>query len=161
MYQEAERTIFSPNHTAKSLNEITSAYGDQACYVYLLLGDVYRYQQRFSDAAKCYKECLSVNPLMWTAYESLCKIGEFVDVDEAFSVSGHLGLITPTFTVVRQSVTATKSPLGTNMKSEREKLASRENVNPNDPLNDPVALNTVHNADEDADTDKHTVSINN
>nr|VZI34871.1 unnamed protein product [Spirometra erinaceieuropaei] len=160
MLQEAERTIFSPNNSVKSLNEIPSAYGDQACYVYLLLGDIYRYQQRFPDAARCYKECLNVNPLMWTAYESLCKIGEFVDVDEYFKVSGNLGLTTPTFTVVRQSVTTAKSPLSTNLKTEREKLVSRENVNPNSPLNDPAALNTVHNTDEEAESEKHATSIN-
>uniref|UniRef100_A0A5K3FM72 Cell division cycle protein 27 homolog n=1 Tax=Mesocestoides corti TaxID=53468 RepID=A0A5K3FM72_MESCO len=154
MLNEAESSLFGSKRTSQCLNDIMSDFGDQACYAFLLLGDIYKLQQKYSESVMCYKECLKLNPFMWTAYENLCSIGEFVDPELVFKLTPSLGLITPTFTVIGQTVSAQKSPLNVNMKAERDRLGSRENVNPNSPVND------ASNVMREPDVDRLTASAN-
>ncbi|KAH9286063.1 Cell division cycle protein 27 -like protein [Echinococcus granulosus] len=134
MLTEAENSLLESECSSKSLIDTLLDFGEQACYAFLLLGDVYKLQSNFQKAQMCYKECLKLNPFMWTAFENLCSISEFIDPDEVFKVNPSLGLFTPTFTVVGQALSTTKSPVNVNIKAERDKLGSRENVNPNGPV---------------------------
>ncbi|EXB59785.1 Cell division cycle protein 27-B-like protein [Morus notabilis] len=51
-----------------------------------LLGLIYRYTDRRKSAAHHFKEALSIDPLMWAAYEELCLLGA---ADEASTVFGE------------------------------------------------------------------------
>ncbi|KAL5111697.1 hypothetical protein TcWFU_003097 [Taenia crassiceps] len=153
MLDEAENSLLESECSSKSLIDTLLDFGEQACYAFLLLGDVYKLQSNFQKAQMCYKECLKLNPFMWTAFENLCSISEFVDPEEVFKVNSSLGLFTPTFTVVGQTLSATKSPMNVNIKAERDKLGSRENVNPNSPVKE------VSDLPLDSDAEKLTVPL--
>ncbi len=152
MLNEAEDAIIGNRRPLKCITEIIPDFGDQACYALSLLGDVYKLQQNFADAVTCYKACLKLNPIMWTPYESLCCLGDFVEPDNIFKLNQSIGLITPTFTIVGQAVGPVKSPVNVNVKAERDRLGSRENVNPNSPTNDAIS------GAPDADTEKLTAN---
>ncbi|VUZ55872.1 unnamed protein product [Hymenolepis diminuta] len=150
MLNDAEDSLLGPD-CSKPLSEALLVYGEQACYAFLLLGDVYRYKNDYKKAQLCYKECLKMNPMMWSAFHNLCSISEFVDPDEVFKLSPSHGILTPTFTVVGESVSSAKSTVNIGVKTAMDKFGSRENVNPNSPIkevsdlkseNDPENLNT-------------------
>lgn len=144
MLNEAENTLLGQKRPLKYINDIASDFADQACYALLLLGDIYRLQQKYGNAAFCYRGCLQLNPVMWSAYEHLCSIGEFIDPDEAFKLNANIGLLTPTLSVVGQSFLPVKSPVNAHVKAERDRLGSRENVNPNSPPKEaPIAVSDV------------------
>ncbi|KAM7533380.1 hypothetical protein Aperf_G00000126327 [Anoplocephala perfoliata] len=134
MLNEAENSLLGPDCTSKQFSEALQVFGEQACYAFLLLGDVYKLQNDYQKAQLCYKECLKLNPMMWTPFQNLCSISEFVDPEDVFKMSPSHGILTPTFTVVGQSVTSAKSSINVSVKAERDKLGSRENLNPNSPV---------------------------
>lgn len=45
------------------------------CAYFLLLGFGFRYTDRRKSAIHHFKQALSLDPLMWTAYEELCVLG--------------------------------------------------------------------------------------
>nr|CDS26935.1 cell division cycle protein 27 [Hymenolepis microstoma]CDS35120.1 cell division cycle protein 27 [Hymenolepis microstoma] len=135
MLNDAENSLLGPD-CSKPLSEALLVYGEQACYAFLLLGNVHRYKNDFKKAQLCYKECLKLNPMMWSAFHNLCSISEFVDPDEVFKLSPSHGILTPTFTVVGESVASAKSAVNIGVKTALDKLGSRENVNPNSPVNE-------------------------
>ncbi|VDM34931.1 unnamed protein product [Hydatigera taeniaeformis] len=153
MLSEAENSLLESDCSSKSLIDTLLDFGEQACYAFLLLGDVYKLQSNFPKAQMCYKECLKLNPFMWTAFENLCSISEFVDPEEVFKMNPSLGLFTPTFTVFGQAPSTTKSPVNVNIKAERDKLGSRENVNPNSPVKE------VSELPLDSDAEKITAPL--
>lgn len=55
-----------------------------------LLGLIYRYTDRKKNAIHHFKQALLMDPLLWAAYEELCKLGS---ADEAASVFGEVAAI--------------------------------------------------------------------
>ncbi|KAA0183970.1 Anaphase-promoting complex subunit 3, partial [Fasciolopsis buskii] len=135
---EAEEALLGPSLTQKSLEEFSFAFEDQAPYAVLLLGDINRRQGRMNEAARCYKKCLELNPLMWSAFKNLSAIGEFPNPCSVFQVPEGSYLPTPTYKVLYQTV----EPLGNSdnynalfkqthgTEDKLETICSRENVNP-------------------------------
>lgn len=82
--KEAETSIVGSIFKPKTLEEISMEFGDQASFVLLLLGDIYRRTDRSKKAIECYRRVLHLNPLMWTAYELLCNMGVELDVKSVF-----------------------------------------------------------------------------
>ncbi|XP_024020675.1 cell division cycle protein 27 homolog B [Morus notabilis] len=75
---EAEAALSPPNEpSAEVPNGAAGHY---------LLGLIYRYTDRRKSAAHHFKEALSIDPLMWAAYEELCLLGA---ADEASTVFGE------------------------------------------------------------------------
>lgn len=75
---EAEAALSPPNEpSAEVPNGAAGHY---------LLGLVYRYTDRRKSAVHHFKEALSIDPLMWAAYEELCLLGA---ADEASIVFGE------------------------------------------------------------------------
>ncbi|CAH8525622.1 unnamed protein product [Schistosoma margrebowiei] len=116
---EAEDAILFSGLSSSSLDEITSTYEEQSCYVLLLLGDICKHQGRLSDAIIYYKKCLEMNPLMWSAFKNLCNIGEYVEPSSVFQNPNGLKLTTPVYAVMLDD-----------LHSNPYESASRENVNP-------------------------------
>lgn len=56
---------------------------------YLLAQVCERNGSRINEARSHYAKALSLNPLLWTAYEKLCKFGCFQDPKESFQVDDH------------------------------------------------------------------------
>ncbi|KAL8228762.1 hypothetical protein R6Q57_013662 [Mikania cordata] len=52
-----------------------------------LLGLIYRYTDRLKNAAHHFNQALSIDPLLWTAYEELCKLGAAGEATEVFGES--------------------------------------------------------------------------
>ncbi|MEE6525316.1 hypothetical protein FKM82_025227 [Ascaphus truei] len=59
----------------KSHEEIVTEYGDSACFTLSLLGHVYCKTDRLPKGSECYQKSLSLNPFLWSPFESLCEIG--------------------------------------------------------------------------------------
>ncbi|XP_062178564.1 cell division cycle protein 27 homolog B-like isoform X2 [Phragmites australis] len=59
---------------------------------YYLLGVIYRCTGRMSAAAEQFTQALTLDPLLWAAYEELCMIGVAEDADESFSEATALRL---------------------------------------------------------------------
>nr|CAB3468448.1 unnamed protein product [Digitaria exilis] len=57
-----------------------------------LLGVIYRCTGRMSAAAEQFTQALTVDPLLWAAYEELCILGVAEDADECFSEATALRL---------------------------------------------------------------------
>ncbi|VDP26388.1 unnamed protein product [Echinostoma caproni] len=138
---EAEEALLGPSLTQKSLDEFSSFYDEQAAYAILLLGDINRRQGRMSEAGKCYKKCLELNPLMWSAFKNLCAIGEYANPSTVFQIPEGSCLPTPTYKVLSQALesvgnTELYHSLIQQAQENKEKLetiCSRENVNPDKP----------------------------
>ncbi|CAL8091447.1 unnamed protein product [Calicophoron daubneyi] len=138
LYPEAEEALSGCLLSSKSLDELVETYGEQAAYVLLLLGDIRRCQGRLGDASKCYNKCLDLNPLMWTAFKTLCNMGEYPNTSTVFQVRDGLCLPTPTYRVIHQAFAPNADNMSCQMMlnkskgiaSEFEVMTSRENVNP-------------------------------
>ncbi|KAL3832275.1 hypothetical protein ACJMK2_023933 [Sinanodonta woodiana] len=86
-YSEVESVLAGNILTkTKSFDEIESEYGSLASHVFSLLGAMYSKTERPQRAAECHRKCLKLNPLLWTAYEKLCQLGEKVDPAIIFRV---------------------------------------------------------------------------
>ncbi|TPP58887.1 Cell division cycle protein 27 [Fasciola gigantica] len=148
---EAEESLLGPSLTQKSLEDFSSAYEDQAPYAVLLLGDINRRQSRMSEAAKCYKKCLELNPLMWSAFKNLCAIGEFPNPSSVFQIPEGSCLPTPTYKVLYQTLEPVVISDAYNTllrqtqesKDKLETICSRENVNPDKPPNEVAHFGAV------------------
>ncbi|XP_062894894.1 cell division cycle protein 27 homolog [Mobula hypostoma] len=68
----------------KRHDDITTEFGDSACFSLSLLGHIYCKTDRMAKGADCYQKSLSLNPFLWTPFESLCEIGEKPDPDKIF-----------------------------------------------------------------------------
>lgn len=71
---------------SKSFDELEQEFGSMACHVFSLLGAMYSKTERTQKALDCYRKCLKLNPLLWSAYEKLCQLGEKVDPSQVFQV---------------------------------------------------------------------------
>ncbi|KAK9099059.1 hypothetical protein Syun_026104 [Stephania yunnanensis] len=70
-------------------NEASSEVPNGAAGHYLL-GLIYRYTDRRKSAVDHFKQALSIDPLLWTAYEELCILGA---ADEANTVYGDVAAL--------------------------------------------------------------------
>ncbi|XP_059990209.1 cell division cycle protein 27 homolog isoform X4 [Lagenorhynchus albirostris] len=59
----------------KSHDDIVTEFGDSACFTLSLLGHVYCKTDRLAKGSECYQKSLSLNPFLWSPFESLCEIG--------------------------------------------------------------------------------------
>ncbi|XP_075440649.1 cell division cycle protein 27 homolog isoform X2 [Ascaphus truei] len=71
----------------KSHEEIVTEYGDSACFTLSLLGHVYCKTDRLPKGSECYQKSLSLNPFLWSPFESLCEIGEKPDPEQTFKLT--------------------------------------------------------------------------
>ncbi|XP_015276281.1 PREDICTED: cell division cycle protein 27 homolog isoform X1 [Gekko japonicus] len=71
----------------KSHEDIVTEFGDSACFTLSLLGHVYCKTDRLAKGSECYQKSLSLNPFLWSPFESLCEIGEKPDPDQTFKLT--------------------------------------------------------------------------
>uniref|UniRef100_A0A8C2RBP5 Cell division cycle protein 27 homolog n=1 Tax=Capra hircus TaxID=9925 RepID=A0A8C2RBP5_CAPHI len=71
----------------KSHDDIVTEFGDSACFTLSLLGHVYCKTDRLAKGSECYQKSLSLNPFLWSPFESLCEIGEKPDPDQTFKLT--------------------------------------------------------------------------
>ncbi|KAM8947431.1 cell division cycle protein 27 homolog isoform 3-T3 [Pelodytes ibericus] len=71
----------------KSQEEIVTEFGDSACFTLSLLGHVYCKTDRLAKGSECYQKSLSLNPFLWSPFESLCEIGEKPDPEQTFKLT--------------------------------------------------------------------------
>ncbi|XP_060704620.1 cell division cycle protein 27 homolog isoform X2 [Hemiscyllium ocellatum] len=71
----------------KSHDDIVTEFGDSACFTLSLLGHVYCKTDRMAKGSECYQKSLSLNPFLWSPFESLCEIGEKPDPDQTFKLT--------------------------------------------------------------------------
>ncbi|XP_071459961.1 uncharacterized protein [Marmota flaviventris] len=71
----------------KNRDDIVTEFGDSACFTLSLLGHVYCKTDRLAKGSECYQKSLSLNPFLWSPFESLCEIGRLV---EAMGMEGGL-----------------------------------------------------------------------
>ncbi|ONM35656.1 Cell division cycle protein 27 homolog B [Zea mays] len=81
-----------------------------------LLGVIYRCTGRISAAAEQFTQALTLDPLLWAAYEELCILGIAEDTDECFSESTALRL--------QQEHTSTSTLVKSNFANENRVLSS-------------------------------------
>ncbi|XP_029430073.1 cell division cycle protein 27 homolog isoform X2 [Rhinatrema bivittatum] len=71
----------------KSHDDIVTEFGDSACFTLSLLGHVYCKTDRLAKGSVCYQKSLSLNPFLWSPFESLCEIGEKPDPEQTFKLT--------------------------------------------------------------------------
>ncbi|XP_069701622.1 cell division cycle protein 27 homolog isoform X2 [Periplaneta americana] len=87
---EAESVLTGGDTTrSRSLDELVSEFGDQACFVLQILARICSQTERGSKAAEAYLHALKLNPFLWHSFEELCNRGEKPDPFRTFQVS-HL-----------------------------------------------------------------------
>ncbi|XP_057652608.1 cell division cycle protein 27 homolog [Diorhabda carinulata] len=88
-YAEAEATILENCTTGNNLDDedLVKEFGDQACFVFLLLGKIAAKTERKNRAIEAWKKALKLNPFLWSGFENLCKIGEKKDPATIFQIS--------------------------------------------------------------------------
>ncbi|KAB0400607.1 hypothetical protein E2I00_009132, partial [Balaenoptera physalus] len=65
----------------KSHDDIVTEFGDSACFTLSFKTD------RLAKGSECYQKSLSLNPFLWSPFESLCEIGEKPDPDQTFKLT--------------------------------------------------------------------------
>lgn len=95
---EAEKVLTSCSSTtgsnAKQTDSVVSEFGSAASYSLALLGEVCRKAEKTTRAVECFKSSLRHNPLLWSSFEALCKLGEKTDPSEIFKSSACPRLLT-------------------------------------------------------------------
>ncbi|XP_067869192.1 cell division cycle protein 27 homolog [Heterodontus francisci] len=71
----------------RSHDDIVTEFGDSACFTLSLLGHIYCKTDRMAKGSECYQKSLSLNPFLWSPFESLCEIGEKPDPDQTFKLT--------------------------------------------------------------------------
>ncbi|MGH0142674.1 UNVERIFIED_CONTAM: hypothetical protein FKN15_003027 [Acipenser sinensis] len=71
----------------KSHDDIATEFGDSAGFTLSLLGQIYCKTDRLPKASECYQKSLTLNPFLWSPFESLCEIGEKPDPDQMFKLT--------------------------------------------------------------------------
>lgn len=96
---EAEKALARPG-------EVLSCAGE-----YLLAQVCERNGSRISEAKTHYAKALTLNPLLWTAYEKLCKFGCFQDPKESFQVDDRSPSPPVSYAPLRPYENRSKPPL--------------------------------------------------
>ncbi|KAK1159032.1 hypothetical protein AOXY_G22892 [Acipenser oxyrinchus oxyrinchus] len=71
----------------KSHDDIATEFGDSAGFTLSLLGQIYCKTDRLLKGSECYQKSLTLNPFLWSPFESLCEIGEKPDPDQMFKLT--------------------------------------------------------------------------
>ncbi|XP_046894693.1 cell division cycle protein 27 homolog [Hypomesus transpacificus] len=71
----------------KSQEDLVTEFGDSACFTLSLLGQIYCKTDRLARGSECYQRSLSLNPFLWSPFESLCQIGERPDPEQIFRLT--------------------------------------------------------------------------
>ncbi|KAM9541665.1 cell division cycle protein 27 homolog isoform 1-T1 [Salvelinus alpinus] len=71
----------------KSQEDIVTEFGDSACFTLSLLGQIYCKTDRLAKGSECYQKSLSMNPFLWSPFESLCQIGDRPDPEQIFRLT--------------------------------------------------------------------------
>ncbi|XP_041122585.1 cell division cycle protein 27 homolog isoform X2 [Polyodon spathula] len=71
----------------KSHDDIATEFGDSAGFTLSLLGQIYCKTDRLPKGSECYQKSLTLNPFLWSPFESLCEIGEKPDPDQMFKLT--------------------------------------------------------------------------
>ncbi|KAK8455805.1 hypothetical protein SEVIR_4G222500v4 [Setaria viridis] len=111
LLREAEDTLCPVNETNETNIEVPS--GATGHY---LLGVIYRCTGRMSAAAEQFTQALTLDPLLWAAYEELCILGVAEDADGCFSEATALRL--------QQEHTSTSTLEKSNFANENRILSS-------------------------------------
>eukprot|EP00731_Ephydatia_muelleri_P020150 Em0012g975a len=69
--------------------EVVAEYGQDAGLAFWLLGEMNRQLQHTKEAAVHLKRCLKYNPFVWSAFQSLCEMGEDTSPESCFDVSSY------------------------------------------------------------------------
>ncbi|CAG9770507.1 unnamed protein product [Ceutorhynchus assimilis] len=76
-YAEAESAIIDTlEGTTRTLEDVIVDFGEQSAFALMLLGKIGAKTERKPRAIEAWKKALKVNPYLFSAFESLCKIGE-------------------------------------------------------------------------------------
>ncbi|XP_023868962.2 cell division cycle protein 27 homolog [Salvelinus sp. IW2-2015] len=71
----------------KSQEDIVTEFGDSACFTLSMLGQIYCKTDRLAKGSECYQKSLSMNPFLWSPFESLCQIGDRPDPEQIFRLT--------------------------------------------------------------------------
>lgn len=77
--------LLNEAETALSPVNESSAEVPNGAYGHYLLGLIYRYTDRRQSAVRHFKQALSIDPLLWAAYEELCILGAAEEATAVFS----------------------------------------------------------------------------
>ncbi|XP_015587728.1 cell division cycle protein 27 homolog isoform X2 [Cephus cinctus] len=84
-YAEAEAAIIGGYYKQlKSLDEIVTQFGDQACFSLQIIAKIYYKMMRTAKGSEAHKLALKMNPFLWHSFEELCNVGEKVDPVKTF-----------------------------------------------------------------------------
>lgn len=121
-YVEAETALSGSTDHHRSLDELVSDFGDQACFALQLLAKICVKTERKKNAADAFKKALKLNPFLWSCFVELCNRGEKPDANRTFQLDGlenlstcH-GMTTPsveTVTVIQNVTTNTQELINT------------------------------------------------
>ncbi|XP_006297034.2 cell division cycle protein 27 homolog B [Capsella rubella] len=90
-----------------------------------LLGLIYKYTDRRKNAAQQFKQSLTIDPLLWAAYEELCILGA---AEEATAVFGE----TAALSIQKQYMQQLSTSLGLNTCNEERNSISTKNMSSED-----------------------------
>ncbi|CAB3998814.1 cell division cycle 27 homolog [Paramuricea clavata] len=145
---EAERILTASNNSignSKQVETVVSEFGSAASYSLALLGEVCRKAEKITRAIECFKSSLKHNPLLWSSFETLCKLGEKPNPSEIFkSASCPRLLTTLTHRDAMTTGSTTTSSENTTHSSDNH---SRPTIEPMATENMDPSWNTPTNAD--------------
>ena len=70
-----------------SESELVDMYGSDAGLAFWLMGELNAQLNQNKEAAKFFKAALEYNPMLWTAYQSLCEMGKSLSLSLSLSLS--------------------------------------------------------------------------
>uniref|UniRef100_UPI00358EAA14 cell division cycle protein 27 homolog isoform X2 n=1 Tax=Myxine glutinosa TaxID=7769 RepID=UPI00358EAA14 len=76
----------------RTTDEIVADFGDAACFSLAMLGQIYCKTDRGAKGAECFQKSLTLNPFLWTSFESLCENGQNPDPEQLFRLSATQNL---------------------------------------------------------------------
>lgn len=93
-YAEAE-AILTENvgNQGNTLDDIIVEYGEQACFVLMLLAKIATKTERKGRAIEAFKKALKLNPFMWSCFEQLCNLGDKPNLNNTFQLSSLENLV--------------------------------------------------------------------
>ena len=63
----------------KTVDELTTEYGDLACFALQLLGLICARTERLTRAMEAFRRSLKLNPFLWQSFVALCDQGDKAD----------------------------------------------------------------------------------
>ncbi|XP_033221326.1 cell division cycle protein 27 homolog isoform X2 [Belonocnema kinseyi] len=86
-YADAEAAIIGGYYKqVKSLDEIVTQFGDEACFCLQVMAKIYYKTMKTVRANDAHRLALKLNPFLWHSFEELCNVGEKVDPTKVFQL---------------------------------------------------------------------------